>query len=105
MEPTMNPLTRNTLNRHEPLSGRLDGPFVEIEGSEVTISAEARRESAPTDGEKWLRSERFHGKAGRRFALSRELDEARAVAKFADGVLELTLPEKAAVAGRKVEIN
>jgi HSP20 family protein len=150
MEMTMNPLTRNTLNRYEPLSGRLEGLFddffrpalvretsseprpirvdvretpeaytvqaelagvrkddiaVEIEGNEVSISAEARRENAPADGEKWLRSERFHGKAGRRFALPQELDEARAVAKFADGVLELTLPKKAAVTGRKVEIN
>jgi len=77
---------------------------VEIEGNEVTISAETRRE-AQKDGEKWLRTERFLGKTARRFALPQELDEARAAAKFADGVLELTLPKKAAVTGRKIEIN
>jgi HSP20 family protein len=77
---------------------------VEIEGNEVTISAETARE-AQKDGEKWLRTERFFGKTARRFALPQELDEARAVAKFADGVLELTLPKKAAVTGRRIEIN
>jgi HSP20 family protein len=40
-----------------------------------------------------------------RFALPQEIDEARAEAKFADGVLELTLPKKAAVTGRKLAIN
>jgi HSP20 family protein len=77
---------------------------VEIEGNEVTISAETQRE-AQKEGEKWLRSERFFGKTARRFALPQDLDEAKAVAKFADGVLELTLPKKAAVSGRKIEIN
>jgi HSP20 family protein len=77
---------------------------VEIEGNEVTISAETKRE-AQKEGEKWLRTERFFGKTARRFALPQDLDEAKAVAKFADGVLELTLPKKAAVSGRKIEIN
>jgi HSP20 family protein len=77
---------------------------VEIEGNEVTISAETQRE-AQKEGEKWLRTERFFGKTARRFALPQDLDEAKAVAKFADGVLELTLPKKAAVSGRKIEIN
>jgi HSP20 family protein len=77
---------------------------VEIEGNEVTISAETKREERK-EGEKWLRTERFFGKTARRFALPQDLDEAKAVAKFADGVLELTLPKKAAVTGRKIEIN
>jgi HSP20 family protein len=77
---------------------------VEIEGNEVTISAETQRESAK-EGEKWLRVERFAGKTARRFALQQDLDEAKAVAKFTDGVLELTLPKKAAVTGRKIQIN
>ncbi|MGZ5035309.1 MAG: Hsp20/alpha crystallin family protein [Usitatibacter sp.] len=78
---------------------------VEIEGNEVTISAEVRREGEPKEGEKWLRSERFFGKTGRRFALPQDLDEAKAAAKFTDGILELTLPKKAAVTGRKVAIQ
>ena len=77
---------------------------VEIEGNEVTISAETRREAA-RDGEKFLRLERTFGKTARRFALPQDLDEAKAVAKFTDGVLELTLPKKAAVTGRKISIG
>ena len=78
---------------------------VEIEGNEVTISAETRRETERKEGEKWLRTERLFGKSARRFALPQELDEAQAVAKFENGVLLLTLPKKAVVTGRKLEIN
>jgi HSP20 family protein len=77
---------------------------VEIERNEVTISAETER-AAAAEGEKWLRTERTHGKASRRFALPQELDEGRVVARFELGVLELTLPKKAAPVGRKIEIN
>jgi HSP20 family protein len=77
---------------------------VEIERNEVTISAETAR-AAAAEGEKWLRTERCHGKAARRFALPQELDEARVAARFELGVLELTLPKKAAPVGRKIEIN
>jgi HSP20 family protein len=77
---------------------------VEIEGNEVTISAETRREEKK-EGEKYLRLERSFGKTGRRFALPQDLDETKAVARFTDGVLELTLPKKAAVTGRKVAIQ
>jgi HSP20 family protein len=82
-----------------------DGIEIEVEGTEVSIAAEigARREAV--EDEKWLRVERFHGKTARRFALPLEIDEARADAKFADGVLELTLPKKAAAAGRKIAIQ
>jgi len=77
---------------------------VEIERNEVTISAETGR-AAPAEGEKWLRTERSYGKTARRFALPQELDEGRVVARFELGVLELTLPKKAAPVGRRIEIN
>ena len=91
---------------HAELPGvKKEGINVEIEGNEVTISAETRREVDKKDQEKWLRTERFFGKTARRFALPQEIDEARANARFNDGVLELTLPKKAVVTGRKLEIN
>lgn len=91
---------------HAELPGvRKDQIHVEIEGNEVTVSAETRREVEKKDNEKWLRTERFFGKTARRFALPQEIDEAKANARFADGVLELTLPKKAVVTGRKLEIN
>lgn len=81
-----------------------DDIHVEIEGNEVTIRAEAR-EAEAREGEKWLRRERTAGKAERRFALPVELDEAAASARFADGVLELTLPRKAPATSRKIAVN
>ena len=91
---------------HAELPGvKKEAIHVEIEGNEVTISAETRREAEKKDAEKWLRTERFYGKTARRFALPQEIDEARANAKFEHGVLELTLPKKAAPVGRKIEIN
>ena len=83
---------------------RKDQIHVEIEGNEVTISAETQREPA-REGEKHLRVERFYGKTARRFALPQELDESKAQARFDLGVLELTLPKKAAVTGRKIDIQ
>jgi HSP20 family protein len=78
---------------------------VEVEGNEVTIAAETRREKEAKDGEKWLRVERYAGKTERRFALPQDLDDTRAEAKFTDGVLHLVLPKKAQVTGRKLAIG
>jgi HSP20 family protein len=84
---------------------RKEDIHVEVDGNEVTISAETRRNAEQKDGDKWLRTERYVGKSARRFALPQDLDQSKAAAKFIDGVLELTLPKKAVVAGRKLEIN
>jgi HSP20 family protein len=78
---------------------------VEIEGDEVSIAAEIGARSEEREGEKWLRVERFQGRTARRFALPQEIDEARADAKFTDGVLELTLPKKAPAAGRRIAVQ
>lgn len=78
---------------------------VEIEGNEVTLSAETKREASAKDGEKWLRTERYYGKAARRFALPQEVDEAKAAAKYDNGVVELTLPKKQTVTGRKLAVQ
>jgi len=57
------------------------------------------------DGERVLHSERYFGKVSRAFRLSQEIDEARASAKYADGVLELTLPKKATAAAKQLTIQ
>ena len=48
-----------------------DEIHVEVEGNEVTISAETKREESK-DGEKFLRVERYYGKTARRFALPQD---------------------------------
>jgi len=91
---------------HAELPGvKKENIAIEIEGNEVTITAEVKRDSEAKEGEKVLRSERFYGKAARRFALPVEVDETKADARFNDGVLELVLPKKAPVGGRKIQVN
>ena len=57
------------------------------------------------DGERILHTERSFGKVTRSFSLPQELDEAKAEAKFRDGVLELTLPKKAAATRKPIQIQ
>jgi len=78
---------------------------VQIDGAQVTLSAEVKREKEAAEGERALYTERSYGKTSRSFTLPVELDEAKAEAKFRDGVLELTLPKKAAAARRAITIQ
>ena len=78
---------------------------VSIEGSQVSISAESKREKEVKSGDRVLRSERYFGKVYRAFTLAQEVDEQSASAKYADGVLELVLPKKAAAATKKLTIQ
>jgi HSP20 family protein len=78
---------------------------VSIDGNEVTISGEIKKESEEKKGEEVLRSERYYGKVSRSFTLPHDVDEAKVVAKYADGVLKLTLPMKSKSAGKKITVN
>ena len=78
---------------------------VSIDGNEVTISGEIKKESEEKKGEEVLRSERYYGKVSRSFTLPHDVDEAKVVAKYADGVLKLTLPMKTKSAGKKITVN
>lgn len=78
---------------------------VSIDGADVTLSAELKREREAGQGERVLHAERVYGKFARSFSLPQELDEAKAEAKFRDGVLELLLPKKAAAARRQIAIQ
>ncbi|HWR77486.1 MAG TPA: Hsp20/alpha crystallin family protein [Thiobacillus sp.] len=78
---------------------------VSIEGNQVSISAESKMEKEEKKGEKVLRSERYYGKVARSFTLAHDVDEAKAQAKYNDGVLELTLPKKATTSAKKLAIQ
>jgi HSP20 family protein len=78
---------------------------VTIDGNEVTIGAEVKREFEPKEGEHVLRTERYFGSVHRSFTLPVDVDEAASSARFENGVLELTLAKKAALAGRKLTIQ
>jgi HSP20 family protein len=78
---------------------------VTIDGNHIAISAEAKTRKEQKEGEKVLRTERSYGKAYRAFTLAQEVDETSAKAKYIDGVLELTLPKKAAVSATRLTIQ
>src|SRR5436190_9071049 len=76
-----------------------------IDGPQVTLEAEVKREKEANKDERVLHSERVYGKVTRSFTLPQEIDEAKAQAKFQDGVLELTLPKKAAPQRKQITIQ
>ena len=78
---------------------------VTIDGDTVAISAEVKSEKDVKNGDRVLRAERYYGKVYRAFTLGQAVEEAGTHAKYADGVLELTLPKKAAVQAKRVSIQ
>jgi HSP20 family protein len=78
---------------------------VTIDGDTVAISAEVKSEKDVKNGDRVLRAERYYGKVYRAFTLGQAVEEAGTHAKYADGVLELTLPKKAAVQAKRITIQ
>jgi HSP20 family protein len=78
---------------------------ISIDGNQVSIAAEVRKEREEKQGEKVLRSERYYGRVYRAFTLGQDVDQERAQAKYDNGVLELTLPKKAAAATRRLAVQ
>lgn len=78
---------------------------VAVDGNQVAISAEIKREKEEKQGEKVLRTERYYGKVYRAFALAQDVDQDNAQARYDNGVLELTLPKKAAASSRTLSIQ
>ena len=91
---------------HAELPGvKKDDIQISIDGDQVSVSAETKTEKEVKDGERLLRTERYNGKYYRAFALGTAIDEDAVSARYADGVLELTLPKKAAAAAKRVTIQ
>ena len=91
---------------HAELPGvKKEDIHVAIDGNTVSISAEVKQEKEVKDGERVLRSERYFGKVARSFQLAQDVDDAKAVAKFNDGVLELTLPKRAGGSSKRLTIE
>lgn len=91
---------------HAELPGvRKDDIHVSIDGPVVSISAERKQEKEVKEGERVLRTERYFGKVSRSFQLGQEIDEAKASARFNDGVLELKLPKKAEAQAKRLTID
>ncbi len=78
---------------------------VRIDGNMVTISAELKKEREAREGARVLRHERQYGYASRAFTLASAVDEAKADARYENGVLELTLPKKAAAETKRLSVH
>lgn len=91
---------------HAEIPGvKKDDIHVNIDGNQVSISAEVKNEKEVKEGETLLRSERYYGSVSRAFSLAQDVDEGAAQAKYNDGVLELTLPKKRAATSKKLVIQ
>ncbi|QAU34561.1 Hsp20/alpha crystallin family protein [Janthinobacterium sp. 17J80-10] len=78
---------------------------VAIEGSNVSISAEVKKEHEEKQGENLICSERYYGQQSRHFSLPQDVDETKAEAKYHDGVLELVLPKKTGTGRKQISIQ
>ena len=78
---------------------------VRIDGNLVTLSAEVKKESEEKKGNRVLRSERQYGYASRSFTLASAVDDGKADAKYANGVLTLKLPKRAAESRKRLTIG
>ncbi|MDA7961783.1 MAG: Hsp20 family protein [Gammaproteobacteria bacterium] len=75
---------------------------VSVKDNVLTIEAETRDERADASV---ITSERRTGKHRRALRLGKAVDESKIRAAYRDGVLKLTLPRAAEVAGRTVEVE
>jgi HSP20 family protein len=91
---------------HAEIPGvKKDDIQVSIDGNQVAITAEVKRQKEDRQGEKTLRTERYYGKVYRAFSLGQDVDQEQAQARYENGVLELTLPKRAAASSRKLTVQ
>jgi HSP20 family protein len=77
---------------------------VRVDRNQVSISAEVKREHEEKKDGRILRQERYQGFVSRVFSLANDVDDAKAAAKFENGVLNLTLPKKTTARSERLPI-
>lgn len=78
---------------------------VSVDGNQVRIDAEIKREREAKEGTRLLRSECYCGSLSRVFSLDQEIDQGAVRASYNDGVLEMTLPKKPGSSSREITIT
>ena len=84
---------------------RKEDIHVAIDGNEVSVTAEMKKETEEKKGATVLRSERYYGRWSRNFTLGNTVEESKAEAKYTDGVLMLTLPKKVGMTVKEVVVH
>ena len=77
---------------------------VAVEGRQVSITAKSMRSIEKKD-ETRLYTERSEGQVFRSFTLPAEVEDKGAEAKYADGVLTLTLPKRANGNNQRIKVS
>jgi HSP20 family protein len=78
---------------------------VSVNGDQVSISAETKKEKEEKKGDQVVVRECYYGRQYRVFTLPQAVDDAGTTAKYENGVLELSLPKKVAAATKKIAID
>ncbi|MDR0934466.1 MAG: Hsp20/alpha crystallin family protein [Burkholderiaceae bacterium] len=78
---------------------------VSVDGNLVTIEFEIKKETEEKEKGKVIRSERYIGRQSRSFSLAQDVDENTSKARYNNGVLELTLPKKAASSKKMLSVS
>jgi len=78
---------------------------ITVEGTRVAIAAETSAVSETKEGDKVLHAERNATSYARSFELPVEVTDESADALYENGVLHLTLPKRAHVAGRRLTVR
>ena len=78
---------------------------ISIDGNQVSISAEVKKESEKKEGKKVVHSERYYGQVARSFTLAKEVDQAATTATYTDGVLEAVLPKKPGSTAKQITVS
>ncbi|MFC5525860.1 Hsp20/alpha crystallin family protein [Rhodanobacter ginsengisoli] len=76
-----------------------------VDGNQVSISAEVKRETRNKKDEAEIYTERYYGKVYRSFTLPGEFDSAKAEARCDNGVLSLDLPKRPNGSARKIAVS
>jgi len=77
---------------------------VAVEGRQVSITAKSSRSAEDTDDAMFY-TERSEGQVYRSFTLPAEVEDKGAEAKYADGVLTLTLPKRAFGNNQRIKVS
>lgn len=101
----LNETDGNYTLRAEVPGARKEDINVRIDGNQVSITSEVKKESEEKKDGRVLRSERHYGFSSRSLWLDCPVDDSKAVAKYQNGVLELTLPKKTDTSAKRLAIT
>lgn len=85
--------------KREDIHVRIDRNSVQIDAT--TNTANEKKDKSG----RLIRSERYSGAVSRAFSLAHDLDDAKATAKYDDGVLTLELPKKTVAGAKKLSVQ